>query len=311
MGLFDSFFSSRTRKKQKTMYANLVQSSMSSGIKVLETTVDSQIDAVKSGGEKCINFAGTVAVEGGKLVEEGVQEVGDTVKTVGETAVNCVNLVDDGVENILKLKRMCQNIYQLAFKFKSYLEDDSLIESTLALTVWLVVCFYFQIWMIPVIVLLIYLKNLLLFYLVGAPIEEANTLKKSVGEKMEAIQEIMGLVQTIISNLEYILQKIFGFINLKSLHLSWVVILIQVVITFILMYIPINYLLMLWGISLYSKKFLKKDTTPGKNDEDDGKTVVAATEELQDVAKDFLTLHFTTGVNQLKNVFGKLSSKSD
>ncbi|XP_045475198.1 uncharacterized protein LOC123681043 isoform X2 [Harmonia axyridis] len=162
----------------------------------------------KDGFEKLIK----AVKQGVDRVEQEIDDIGDSFKAVGDgvkATINCVTLLDGGVENILKLKHICQPIFEWVTTFKRYLESDNIFESTTALGVWVIVCYYFQMWMIPAIIIIIDAKKLFCLYVYGAPVEEDSTSNKSTKNKMDAIVETINLVRDTLCNLEWILQYIF------------------------------------------------------------------------------------------------------
>ncbi|XP_045470103.1 uncharacterized protein LOC123677547 isoform X2 [Harmonia axyridis] len=224
-------------------------------MKFLKAGSEELIKVAEKGAE-CVEQGVDAVGDGVKAVGDGVKAVGDGVKAVGEATINCVTLLDDGVENILKLKRICQTIFEWVTTFKSYLESDNVIESTTTLAVWFLLCYYFQMWMIPAIIIIIYAKKLFCFYVFGAPVQEDSTSNKSTKNKVEAIDEIISLVRVTLCNLEWILQYTFLVIDFNPI--SWSVIFTQISIALILMLIPFNIILMLLGLALYLRNTLQE-----------------------------------------------------
>lgn len=224
-------------------------------MKFLKAGSEELIKVAEKGAE-CVEQGVDAVGDGVKAVGDGVKAVGDGVKAVGEATINCVTLLDDGVENILKLKRICQTIFEWVTTFKSYLESDNVIESTTTLAVWFLLCYYFQMWMIPAIIIIIYAKKLFCFYVFGAPDQEDSTSNKSTKNKVEAIDEIISLVRVTLCNLEWILQYTFLVIDFNPI--SWSVILTQISIALVLMLIPFNIILMLLGLALYLRNTLQE-----------------------------------------------------
>ncbi|KAK9878541.1 hypothetical protein WA026_022438 [Henosepilachna vigintioctopunctata] len=237
-------------------FLNSTTNACLSAFKLVENTVDDSVNAVVScssevvktvedAGKECVN----VVEQGAKLVKDGI------------------DLTETGVDNIMRLISMCRNVYRIILKYKHYLETDSMLESTMALAFWIFACYIFQVWMIPVFILVILVKNFIQRQLLGIPAADVdkmlneNNKETSIIEKLEAVEKIILAVKHTLGKVELILGKIFDIFDVYLPQFFWIVVLIQIVLTAILMYIPLNYLIMLWGISLYAKRFSKDNAT--------------------------------------------------
>ncbi|KAL3286366.1 hypothetical protein HHI36_000873 [Cryptolaemus montrouzieri] len=276
--------------------------SLRSGFKFVENNIEEDIRVLKAGGEKCIT-----------TIENTAETVGDKVDDIKTEVEDSVNAVRNGVKHVKKLMRMCQNVYDIAFTYKVYLEDGSILESTLALVIWLFVCYIFEIWMIPAGLLILFIRNYVLTHILKIKVTDDTSQEdedSSFKQKIEVIKEIICGVKSILGIAEEVLDRLFKVIDIQEFHLFWLAVTIQVVGTLILMFIPINFLLMFWGISLYLKRFLihHETSTNQKGESDVGNDNADATLKSDEESETIMNLNLNIGE---KNKFGKVGFKTD
>jgi len=86
---------------------------------------------------------------------------------------------------------------------------------------------------------------------------EKEIEKKSLKEKMQAMQEITLMVQNGLGFLAHVLESVANVFNFCVPFLSWLAFLVLFFVTIILYFIPLRYLIMAWGTNKFTKKLLK------------------------------------------------------
>merc|ERR1712106_1179545 len=81
--------------------------------------------------------------------------------------------------------------------------------------------------------------------------------KKSLKEKMQAIQEIALLIQGHLGFLAHVLESVKNFFNFSVPFLSWLAFVVVFIITIVLYFVPLRVLLILWGTNKFLKKLIK------------------------------------------------------
>ncbi|XP_066262384.1 multiple C2 and transmembrane domain-containing protein isoform X2 [Euwallacea similis] len=179
------------------------------------------------------------------------------------------------VRNVLRLKVFVMLFLEIGKFVQDCFEWESKIQSFAALVLWLILCYYFQPWMLPVAGLLIFLKQYFIRHLAGpAPVpwdeiadsdvdeededDKEKEEKKSLKERLQAIQDVTQGVQNAIGKIASLLESVKNMFNFTVPYLSWIAIVLLTSATFLLYLIPIRYLLMMWA----SNKFLRRIFRP-------------------------------------------------
>ncbi|KAJ8960227.1 hypothetical protein NQ318_003952 [Aromia moschata] len=162
---------------------------------------------------------------------------------------------------------------------KNCFEWESKLQSFAALVVWLVLCYYFEPWMVPVGGLLFFLKQYAIKGLAGPqPVpwdetadsdldddddeEKEKEEKKSLKERLQAIQEVTQGVQNAIGRIASLLESIKNTFNFTVPYLSWIAIVLLVLAAVVLYFLPMRYLLMLWGLNKFFRRILRPHSVP-------------------------------------------------
>lgn len=81
--------------------------------------------------------------------------------------------------------------------------------------------------------------------------------KKSLKEKMQAMQDIALLIQGHLGFLAHVLESVKNVFNFSVPFLSWLAFVVVFIITIVLYYVPLRVLLILWGTNKFLKKLIK------------------------------------------------------
>ncbi|XP_071545625.1 multiple C2 and transmembrane domain-containing protein isoform X3 [Panulirus ornatus] len=208
------------------------------------------------------------------------------------------------ITNVNRLKACIMDVYEMGMFVKSCFEWEHPVRSTIAFIVFMVGTYCFEPYMIPIILLILFLRNYIVLSIVGTMMhrEEENDLsaeedeaddddkdkignaevrkkqnqmeisdgisasptnlkekeeKKTLKERLQVIQEVTATVQNAIGFIASICESCKNTFNFSVPFLSWLLIMVLMVGTVILYYIPIRYLVMLWGVNKFSRKLIR------------------------------------------------------
>lgn len=183
------------------------------------------------------------------------------------------------VKNVLRLKNITMHLYEYGKILQSCFEWESTFQSAVALIFWLIICYYFEPWMIPLAGLLIFMKQYLVRKLTGpetVPWDEIadsdlddedeedkdKEEKKSLKERLQAIQEVTQGVQNAIGRIATFGESIKNTFNFTVPYLSWIAVGLLVAAALVLFLVPVRYLLMLWGMNKFFRRILRPHSVP-------------------------------------------------
>ncbi|ESO89614.1 hypothetical protein LOTGIDRAFT_124931, partial [Lottia gigantea] len=182
--------------------------------------------------------------------------------------------------NIDRVSQIAQGMVEGGVFLNSCFEWESKPRSIIAFIVFLVVVWIFEPYMIPISLLIVFLKNLIIAQILGAfkkePVEDDyddeededddddkdKEEKKSFKEKLQAIQEVCLQVQNGMDMVASMGERVKNTFNWT---VPWLSALASIALTLgviVLYYIPIRLLIMAWGINKFTKKLRKPDAIP-------------------------------------------------
>jgi len=138
--------------------------------------------------------------------------------------------------------------------------------------------YFFEPWMITLGLLIPFLKNIIVISVTGgwsaqggedeeeddeedeskpSSNKDAEGEKKSLKEKMQAMQEITLMVQNALGMLAHVLESCANVFNFCVPFLSWLAFIVIGIVTLLLYYVPLRYIIMAWGTNKFTKKLLR------------------------------------------------------
>ncbi|XP_048258170.1 multiple C2 and transmembrane domain-containing protein 1-like isoform X3 [Haliotis rufescens] len=195
-------------------------------------------------------------------------------------------------EQKFKISIMKRNIDRVSQIISSMMDGGRFIQSCFnwestprsitAFIVYLVVVWNFELYMLPITLLILFLKNLVIAQILGAfkkePVEDdyvdedddddeddkekKKEEKKSFKEKLQAIQEVCLQVQQGMDMVASLGERIKNTFNWTVPWLSGLAVTVLVVGTIVLYLIPLRLLLLAWGINKFTKKLRKPNAIP-------------------------------------------------
>ncbi|KAK7076075.1 Multiple C2 and transmembrane domain-containing protein 2, partial [Halocaridina rubra] len=81
--------------------------------------------------------------------------------------------------------------------------------------------------------------------------------KKTLKERLQVIQEVTLTVQNAIGYIASLCESCKNTFNFSVPFLSWLLILVLIIGAIVLYYIPVRYLVMMWGVNKFSRKLFR------------------------------------------------------
>uniref|UniRef100_A0A2A4K8X0 C2 domain-containing protein n=1 Tax=Heliothis virescens TaxID=7102 RepID=A0A2A4K8X0_HELVI len=184
------------------------------------------------------------------------------------------------IRNVMRLKAIIMWFIEVGKILQDCFEWESRIRSFLGLLVWLAFCYYYEMWMLPFLMLMFFGRAWLIYRLTGGnallvPVDDEDLLaeeddedeadkeeKKSLKERLQAIQEVTQTVQNAIGYVAALGESVKNLTNFTVPYLSYLAIIMLFGAMLVLYVIPLRYLLMAWGINKFTRKILRPHTIP-------------------------------------------------
>lgn len=217
------------------------------------------------------------------------------------------------VRNVNRIRSTFLPILDAGHFVSSCLNWESKQRSITAFVAYLLIVYYFEVWMMPGALLLLFLKYYIRQQIVqsayareprddevaeyteeetvaGADEDEdldddpnrapKNTGATNIVAKVRVAQEQLRVVQNLMGNGADLCEQLQNTFQFVVPWLSYLAILMLAVVTVILYFIPVRVLLLLWGIHKFTKK-LRKPTSQGNNEVMDFLSRVHTNEEVK------------------------------
>ncbi|CAG9792488.1 unnamed protein product [Diatraea saccharalis] len=184
------------------------------------------------------------------------------------------------IRNVMRLKAIIMWFIEVGKILQDCFEWESRVLSFFGLLLWLAFCYYYQMWMLPFLILIFFGRNWLIYRLTGGnplllPVNDDDLLaeedddeeadkeeKKSLKERLQAIQEVTQTVQNAIGYVASLGEAVKNLMNFTVPYLSYLAIIMLFGAMLVLYVIPLRYLLMAWGINKFTRKILRPHTIP-------------------------------------------------
>ncbi|CAM1293715.1 MCTP1 (predicted) [Pycnogonum litorale] len=90
----------------------------------------------------------------------------------------------------------------------------------------------------------------------------AKEEKKSLKDKLMAVQEVTAMVQNILGDIASMGESVKNTFNFTVPFLSWLLIIVLTIGVFVLYHVPLRYIIMAWGINKFTKKLRAPNAIP-------------------------------------------------
>ena len=184
------------------------------------------------------------------------------------------------INNVMRIKAVILAIIDFGSFIQSCLEWQDIPRSIAAFVIFMTVTYYFEPFMAPIGLLLIFLKYYLVSrYIEQKPLdsvdacvsdddednedkEEDKEEKKSIKERLQAIQDVTAMVQNALGYAAHFFEGVKNTFNFSVPFLSWLAIIILSIVSIFLFFIPCRVIIMLWGINKFSRALIMPNTVP-------------------------------------------------
>ncbi|KAI5710196.1 hypothetical protein M8J75_006559 [Diaphorina citri] len=184
------------------------------------------------------------------------------------------------VGNVMRLKVIVMWFYDIGIFLQDCFEWESTLKSLIAVILFIILCYYFEPYMVPIALLLIFLKGYVVQTLLSShwssdraedddsgdeeddEDDKDKEEKKSLKEKLQAIQEVTQIVQNSIGFIASLCESVKNTFNFSVPFVSYLAIFLLILITILLYYVSIRYLIIAWGINKFLRKILRPHTVP-------------------------------------------------
>ncbi|XP_077145403.1 multiple C2 and transmembrane domain-containing protein 1 isoform X6 [Ranitomeya variabilis] len=177
------------------------------------------------------------------------------------------------LRNFIRMKRCVMVLINAAYYINSCFDWDSPQRSLAAFLIFLLVVWNFELYMIPLAFLLLLAWNY--FLIISGKDNRTQDMvmedmledeeeeddkddkdceKKGFMNKLYAIQEVCVSVQSVLDEVASIGERIKNTFNWTVPFLTWLAIIALCVLTAVLYFIPLRYIVLLWGINKFTKK---------------------------------------------------------
>ncbi|KAK5986038.1 Multiple C2 and transmembrane domain-containing protein 2 [Trichostrongylus colubriformis] len=156
--------------------------------------------------------------------------------------------------------------------YKNYIESclnwESTSRSVIALVIFVVGVYFFELYHAPLLLLVLFAKCLVYKRIAEdiAPrftkmpskddddAEEEKSSSSTIRDTLTSVQETLTVVQNTLVFICALLQRVRNSFNFAEPWLSWLAVGVLTVATILLYFIPLRWIVMIWGINKFTKK---------------------------------------------------------
>uniref|UniRef100_A0A3Q2YNP6 Multiple C2 domains, transmembrane 2a n=1 Tax=Hippocampus comes TaxID=109280 RepID=A0A3Q2YNP6_HIPCM len=157
--------------------------------------------------------------------------------------------------NIYRVRKISTAVLYTLRYIKSCFQWESTQRSLIAFLIFLVTVWHWELFMLPLFLLLLISWNYL--HLCGRNSSSNQDLepgKKGLMDKIHMVQEVVLTVQNILEELANIGERTKNLFNWSVPFMSCLACLVLFVATLLLYFIPLRYIVLIWGVNKFTKK---------------------------------------------------------
>lgn len=193
---------------------------------------------------------------------------------IEEGAVSVASMFESGIDNMIsfirnecilmeRAKQIVEEIGALGSDIGNFIYEEPNLNGLITLLLWVVFCYVFEVWMLPLLIPFIFLRQYLRITLrkIKFDDEEQYPEKKVEGKSItEMLKELCDLSDDIdrgimiVSSFIRITKRTFQF---KEPEILYVVLLISMLVAVILYYINLRYFIIIGSVYLFAHNYLK------------------------------------------------------
>uniref|UniRef100_A0A3Q3EVN3 Multiple C2 domains, transmembrane 1a n=1 Tax=Kryptolebias marmoratus TaxID=37003 RepID=A0A3Q3EVN3_KRYMA len=158
------------------------------------------------------------------------------------------------LRNFNRVRRCIMFLINVGCYINSCFEWDSPQRSICAFVIFVIVVWNFEIYMIPLALLLLLAWNYILIVSGKDTRQDVDSEKKGFMNKLYAIQDVCISVQNALDEVASYGERIKNTFNWTVPFLSWLAIVALGVATVLIYFIPLRFIVLIWGINKFTKK---------------------------------------------------------
>ncbi|XP_050521160.1 multiple C2 and transmembrane domain-containing protein [Daktulosphaira vitifoliae] len=188
------------------------------------------------------------------------------------------------INNVMRLKEIVMWLIDIGRFFEYWAEWECPLHTIIFLIVFVIICQFFELYMAPIVLILIFLKFYFTYvWNINKSFEDddeqqtddddldddhdqdddkSKDEKKTLKERVVAVQEVTQLVQNTIGDIASLGEKVINLLNFSVPFLSYLSIILLMAVAIVLYYIPIRYIIMVWGLNKFTRKILRPNVIP-------------------------------------------------
>nr|CAH0111794.1 unnamed protein product [Daphnia galeata] len=185
------------------------------------------------------------------------------------------------VRNVMRVKAIVMDLIQIGKYIESIWEWESTTRSCIGFAVFLIVTWHFEPYVIPLMLLLFFLRNFLIRSFTHAYVseyQESDNMsgddddddvdeknkeeRKSLKERLHTIQEATLTVQNSIGYLASLFESVRNTSNFSVPFLSYLAIILLIASCVLLYAVPLRYLILCWGVNKFTRKLFRPHSIP-------------------------------------------------
>ncbi|XP_046657711.1 multiple C2 and transmembrane domain-containing protein-like [Daphnia pulicaria] len=185
------------------------------------------------------------------------------------------------VRNVMRVKAVVMDLIEIGKYIESIWEWESTTRSCIGFAVFLVVTWHFEPYVIPLMLLLFFLRNFLIRSFTHGYVseyqesdnasgddddEEADDKnkeeRKSLKERLHTIQEATLTVQNSIGYLASLFESVRNTFNFSVPFLSYLAIILLIASCILLYTVPLRFLILGWGVNKFTRKLFRPHSIP-------------------------------------------------
>uniref|UniRef100_A0A8D3BVT4 Multiple C2 domains, transmembrane 2a n=1 Tax=Scophthalmus maximus TaxID=52904 RepID=A0A8D3BVT4_SCOMX len=157
--------------------------------------------------------------------------------------------------NICRVRKISTAVLYTLQYIKSCFQWESTQRSLIAFLIFLVTVWHWELFMLPLFLLLLTGWNYFQLSVGKANSnQDLETGKKGLMDKIHMVQEVVLVVQNVLEEIANIGERVKNIFNWSVPFLSFMACLVLFVSTALLYYIPLRYIVLIWGVNKFTKK---------------------------------------------------------
>ncbi|XP_030832837.1 multiple C2 and transmembrane domain-containing protein 1 isoform X5 [Strongylocentrotus purpuratus] len=189
--------------------------------------------------------------------------------------------------NLSRVSNMVTDIVSVGRFINSCFQWDSKLRTIIAFVAFLIIVWNFQLYMAPLAILMLFTWKFVEQWIVSSyskppdeddyedssgdedeaeekdkKKEKKTESKRSFKEKLQAIERVCQTIQNTLDQVACLGERIKNTFNFTVPWLSFMAIIVLCVVTIVLYFIPLRYLLLAWGINKFTKKIRAPHAIP-------------------------------------------------